>query len=275
MKKQVRNIKFISPKDHEYRNYVRDIVDGNRAAKATTRPADYVPPQRAIMDQLSKPIEHTLRCWLNSDEERVVSFEFFNGTYWRRSYLELDAVHTEKNGTIKIYEFKNSANNTYCNKGVRQLLRAKDVLRLTGKKIHTILVQVSPAHRIAPESITHQFSPKAWELRPDLKEDSRTGQKFGFMRLAFADVFQYGIRQKKISPRYCLEDILRSGEQQYLHAKEEAFKKWSAKQLKTVSAFCKSLPKSLLTLQPACICRTIVHYMRKVHSQNIPASQSE
>lgn len=122
----IRNVQFVPFYDEGYREYVQVFVDKqkrHRLEEPFQSPKKGDPVQDA-----SRLMERLLRLRLGeSDPERVIRYESFDGCKWSPLYVECDYVKSTSDGLV-IGEIKGSESSFNLRKGHKQLKRAYELL---------------------------------------------------------------------------------------------------------------------------------------------------
>ena len=119
--KSIRNIKFVPVNDEGYKNYVAGFIRKKNQKRQVTD-AIAVAIEDPIFDA-SRTLERIVRNMVgNSEIERVICYESYDGWQWTRHYAECDFVMHSTQGLI-ISEIKSTASKWGYKKGRKQLCR--------------------------------------------------------------------------------------------------------------------------------------------------------
>jgi len=215
-----RNVELVLETDPGYRAYLKAGMIRKNKVKDPNRP-------KVVnhTTNLSKPLEYVVQHWMQSDDRRILAYQFRNGHRWFQSYRELDGVIIEGN-RITICELKTS----YCiskakNKAIRQVSLAADVLSTIFRRVHKIVIRVDLSHRLTNHNITHQFQSNFSSLRPILKQSEIDGSLYGEIIVAPAQLFEYGIKRNLISNPTLLAKAVEEAERNYKNREKSQLEK--------------------------------------------------
>lgn len=191
--RQSKFIALVSPDDDPYRAFCAERAQANLKLRDKLEPS--------AMMRLSALLERVAQEWLSSvvtlQDERILYAQSARsrGRY-QDTYLELDAVETDGDSPVRVFEIKVTSSSTALRKGRAQIERSVALLRQKWLDVRGMVVIVD----MLPEGIEELESvPSPLDEGAAMLRDRRLDASDDFLHFSARDLWEWGLAAGHIS----------------------------------------------------------------------------